>query len=101
VRVGDDPVRRDRKAAAVAEADHLIVDHRDRHDTHDSASGRGNVVGGCRTGQPEGEREKKQQTDHAPAFGEFATAINPDHRTATHRRIHAPVLVSKLSSLRA
>ncbi|MFH7275430.1 hypothetical protein ACHWGP_28930, partial [Klebsiella pneumoniae] len=61
----------------------------------------GDVVRRCGARQPEGEREKKQQADHVPAFGEFAAAINPDHRTARQRPFHAPVLVSKLSSLRA
>jgi hypothetical protein len=85
----------------MTEADHLVVDHRDRDDAHHAAPGGGDVVGRCRAGQPEGEREKEQQADHAPAFGEFAAAINPDHRTARHRPFHVPVLVSKLSSLRA
>ena len=45
MRVGDDPVRRDRNPAAVPEADHFIIDDRDRHDAHDAAPGRRNIVG--------------------------------------------------------
>ena len=59
VRIGDDPVRRDRKPAAVTEAHDLVVDHRDRHDPDDAAPGGRDIVG--RGGHGDGGKDGEQR----------------------------------------
>jgi hypothetical protein len=66
--VGDDPVRSDRKAAAMAEADHLVLlPEHDHHHPHHRAPGHRNIVGargrGLR-GQRQQEGQEDQQSVH-------------------------------------
>ena len=59
--VGDDPVAPDREAAAMAEADHLVLlAERDHDDPHHRAPGDRNIVGA----RGRGRRDERQHGQH-------------------------------------
>jgi hypothetical protein len=64
MRVGDDAVGPHREAAAMAEADHFVIDHRDGDDAHHAAGRGGDVVGICRPHPREKQRHHQQQPTH-------------------------------------
>ena len=79
--VGDDPVGRDREAAAMAEARHLALLERDDDDADDRAAGGADVVGARRRG----EREQGQQHEAAigasfPRLFIYGRAVRPVYR---------------------
>jgi hypothetical protein len=76
MRVGDDPRRRNRDAAAMAEADNLAVDHRDGDDAHDAARCGADVVGGAR-GRRGREGEGKEGEQHGEEAGHGAHTSQP------------------------
>ena len=59
MRVGDDPRRRDRNAAAMAEPHNLAIDHRHGDDAHDAARCGADIVGRVNR-QDEGEEGEQQ-----------------------------------------
>ena len=91
--VGDDPVRRDREAAAMAEVrDLLILVELDHHDADDRAAGDGDVVGARRRG--EGQQRSAASRKQAariitPPFL-WAAAAAGKRRSSVRRRLSAP-----------
>jgi hypothetical protein len=67
MRVGDDPVGRDREAAAMAEARHLALLEDDDDDPDDAAPGGADIVRPRRRGErDEGEQQDQQMAHSRP-----------------------------------
>ena len=64
--VGDDPVGRDREAAAMAEIGHLAILERDDDDAHDAAPGGGDVVRPRRRRDGQQAQQQKEESPIAP-----------------------------------
>jgi len=67
--VGDDPVRRNREAAAMPEPHHLAILNSENDDADDRAAGRGDVIGARGGWEGEEEDSEREKAEHGLAPG--------------------------------